>query len=129
MENKIYKLTDKEFIDLVKSSLNTSEVLFKLGYTTKGNSWGYSQVKQRMTDLKLSGLDFRGKSAISTYNEKNKVDREIEEMQLLTKPFIVSKKKANLEKLKEIKEKILLFKTNIKSKFSEKVLTKKLKKI
>lgn len=42
MENKIYKLTDKEFIDLVKSSLNTSEVLFKLGYTTAGNSWGYS---------------------------------------------------------------------------------------
>lgn len=42
MENKIYKLTDKEFVDLVKSSLNTSEVLFKLGYTTAGNSWGYS---------------------------------------------------------------------------------------
>ena len=76
MENKIYKLADKEFSDLVKSSLNISEVLFKLGYTTKGNSWGYSEVKQRMTDLKLSGLDFRGKSAISTYNEKNKVDRD-----------------------------------------------------
>lgn len=41
----------------------------------------------------------------------------------------LKQKKANLEKLKEIKEKILLFKTNIKSKFSEKVLTKKLKKI
>lgn len=66
---------------------------------------------------------------VMSYQRKNKVDREIEEMQLLTKPFIVSKKKTNLEKLKEIKEKILLFKTNIKSKFSEKVLTKKLKKI
>ena len=66
---------------------------------------------------------------VMSYQRKNKVDREIEEMQLLTKPFIVSKKKANLEKLKEIKEKILLFKTNIKSKFGEKVLTKKLKKI
>jgi transposase-like protein len=64
MENKIYKLTDKEFIDLVKSSLNRSEVLFKLGYTTNGNSWGYSQLKQRMTDLNLSGKDFRGKSTI-----------------------------------------------------------------
>ena len=64
MENRIYKLTDNEFIDLVKSSLNTAEVLFKLGYTTKGNSWGYSQVKQRMTDLNLSGSDFRGKSAL-----------------------------------------------------------------
>lgn len=65
MENKIYKLTDKEFSDLVKSSLNISEVLFKLGYTTKGNSWGYSQVKQRMQDLNLSGKDFRGKSTIA----------------------------------------------------------------
>ena len=66
---------------------------------------------------------------VMSYRRKNKTDKEIEEMQNLTKPFIVSKKKANLEKLKEIKEKILLFKTNIKSKFSEKVLTKKLKKI
>ena len=64
MENKIYKLTDEEFIDLVKSSLNRSEVLFKLGYTTDGNSWGYSQVKQRMLDLNLSGKDFRGTSTM-----------------------------------------------------------------
>lgn len=70
MENKIYKLSDMEFIDLVKSSLNISEVLFKLGYSTKGNSWGYSQVKQRMVDLNLSGKDFRGKSAISTTQKK-----------------------------------------------------------
>ena len=55
MENKIYKLTDREFIDLVKSSLNISEVLFKLGYTTIGNSWGYGQVKKRMQDLNLTG--------------------------------------------------------------------------
>jgi 5-methylcytosine-specific restriction endonuclease McrA len=70
MENKIYKLNDQDFIDLVKSSLNISEVLFKLGYTTKGNSWGYSQVKQRMTDLSLTGKDFRGKSAISETTKK-----------------------------------------------------------
>lgn len=76
MENKIYKLTDEEFIDLVKSSLNTSEVLFKLGYTTKGNSWGYSQVKQRMIDLNLSGKDFRGKSAVQVSNELKKVKKE-----------------------------------------------------
>lgn len=76
MENKIYKLTDKEFIDLVKSSLNTSEVLFKLGYSTIGNSWGYSQVKQRMTDLNLSGKDFRGKSAIVEKNKQNEVNPE-----------------------------------------------------
>ena len=74
MENKIYKLTDKEFSDLVKSSLNISEVLFKLGYTTVGNSWGYSQVKQRMQDLNLSGKDFRGKSTIADCNEKKEID-------------------------------------------------------
>lgn len=72
MENKIYKLTDQEFSDLVKSSLNISEVLFKLGYTTKGNSWGYSQVRQRMTDLNLSGKDFKGKSAVISFNEQKK---------------------------------------------------------
>lgn len=74
MENKIYKLTDTEFIDLVKSSLNRSEVLFRLGYSTNGNSWGYSQVKQRMSDLNLSGKDFRGKSAIVNCTEESRVD-------------------------------------------------------
>ena len=76
MENKIYKLTDNEFIDLVKSSLNISEVLFKLGYTTAGNSWGYGQVKQRMKDLKLSGADFRGKTAIVNRTKSLEVNPE-----------------------------------------------------
>lgn len=66
---------------------------------------------------------------VMSYRGKNKTDKEIEEMQTLTKPFIVSKKKVKLEKLKEVKEKISLFKTSIKSKFSENILTKKLKKI
>lgn len=70
MENRIYKLSDEEFKDLVKSSLNISEVLFKLNYSTKGNSWGYSQVKQRMADLNLSGYDFKGKAALSVSNKK-----------------------------------------------------------
>ena len=39
----------------------------------KGNSWGYSQVKQRMTDLNLSSANFKGKNA---YYETNK-EREI----------------------------------------------------
>ena len=76
MENKIFKLTDQDFSDLVKSSLNISEVLFKLGYSTKGNSWGYSQIKQRMEILGLSGKDFRGKSAICIKNENKKIDQK-----------------------------------------------------
>ena len=76
MENKIYKLNDEQFIDLVKSSLNISEVLFKLGYSTKGNSWGYSQVKKRMLELNLSGSDFRGKSASLTNLSIKPIDPE-----------------------------------------------------
>lgn len=74
MENKIYKLSDTDFIDLVKSSLNVAEVLFKLGYESNGNSWGHSQVKQRMVDLDLSGKDFRGKSTLMINNETKKID-------------------------------------------------------
>jgi len=66
MENKIYKLTDEEFINLVKSSLNISEVLFKLGYSVKGNSWGFSEVKKRMLNLNLTGSDFKGKAALKS---------------------------------------------------------------
>ena len=76
MENKIYKLNDEQFIDLVKSSLNISEVLFKFGYSTKGNSWGYSQVKKRMLELNLSGSDFRGKSAALTNLSIKPIDPE-----------------------------------------------------
>ena len=64
MTNKIYELTDEQFVDLLKNSTAISEVLFKLGYSVKGNSWGYSQVKQRMTDLNLDFSIFKGKNSI-----------------------------------------------------------------
>ena len=73
MINKIYECTDEQFVNLIKNSANIAEVLFKLGYTVKGNSWGYSKVKQRMTDLNLSSANFKGKNA---YYETNK-EREI----------------------------------------------------
>lgn len=76
MENRIYKLNDSEFIDLVKSSLNVSEVLFKLGYSTKGNSWGYSEVKRRMTDLNLLPSEFKGKSSLLEYNLKKEISND-----------------------------------------------------
>lgn len=64
MINKIYELTDEQFVELLKNSATISEVLFKLGYSVKGNSWGYSQVKQRMTDLNLDFSIFKGKNCI-----------------------------------------------------------------
>lgn len=66
---------------------------------------------------------------VMSYRRKNKTDKEIEEMQNLTKPFILSKKKVKLEKLKEIKKKISLFKTGVKNRINEKTLTKKIEKI
>ena len=70
MTNKIYECTDEQFVELIKSSTNISEVLFKLGYSVKGNSWGFSQVRQRMTDLNISPYMFKGKSALKIGSEK-----------------------------------------------------------
>lgn len=76
MENKIYKLSDEQFVELLKKSSTISEVLFKLGYTVKGNSWGYSQVKRRMDDLNLDYSIFKGKSAVTKINKLNNVKKE-----------------------------------------------------
>lgn len=72
MTNKIYELTDEQFISLIKGSTNISEVLFKLNYTVKGNSWAYSLVRRRMDELNLAAQDFKGKCAIKS--GLNKVD-------------------------------------------------------
>lgn len=74
MVNKIFELEDDKFIDLIKTSTCIKEVLFKLGYTTTGNSWGYSQIKERMRILQLQNSDFKGKSALTQskpVNNKN----------------------------------------------------------
>lgn len=73
MTNKIYEVSDEQFIDLIKNSTNISEVLFKLGYTVKGNSWGFSHIRRRMDDLKLTSKDFKGKSAMITKNSIKKL--------------------------------------------------------
>ena len=70
MTNKIYELTDEQFVNIIKSSTNISEVLFKLGYTVKGNSWGYSQIKKRMTDLNIDSSEFKGRSPIIKHTAK-----------------------------------------------------------
>lgn len=79
MENKIYKLSDEQFVELLKKSSTISEVLFKLGYTVKGNSWGYSQVKRRMTDLNLDYSIFKGKQCVI----KNKIAKAIKAEDIL----------------------------------------------
>lgn len=76
MENKIYKLSDEQFVELIKKSLNISEVLFKLGYSVRGNSWGFSQIKKRMTDLNLDSSAFKGKSALVSKNKHSKIKAE-----------------------------------------------------
>lgn len=74
MENKIYKLSDEQFVELLKNSSTISEVLFKLGYSVKGNSWGFAKIKQRMSDLNLDGSVFKGKSPITKYGSLHKVN-------------------------------------------------------
>lgn len=74
MENKIYKLSDEQFVELLKNSSTISEVLFKLGYSVKCNSWGFAKVKQRMSDLNLDGSIFKGKSPITKYGTLHKVN-------------------------------------------------------
>ena len=64
MTNRIYECSDEQFVQLIKGSTTISEVLFKLGYSVNGNSWGFSQVRKRMDDLNISMSDFKGKSAM-----------------------------------------------------------------
>lgn len=74
MENKIYKLSDEQFVELLKNSSTISEALFKLGYSIKGNSWGFAKIRQRMSDLNLDGSVFKGKSPITKYGSLHKVN-------------------------------------------------------
>lgn len=77
MTNKIYECTDEQFVELIKTSTNISEVLFKLGYSIKGNSWGFSQVRRRMDDLNLNMSDFKGKSPMIEKSKENNLTAEM----------------------------------------------------
>jgi len=70
MTNKIYELTDEQFVSLVKTSTNISEMLFKLNYSITGNSWAFSLIRRRMDELNLSPVDFKGKNALKIGSEK-----------------------------------------------------------
>ena len=72
MNNKIYELSEDEFISLIRNSNNKAEVLFKLGYSVKGNSWGYTLLRKRMEELHLNGIEFKGRSGF-----KDKVNESL----------------------------------------------------
>ena len=78
MTNKIYELSDEQFVSLIKESQNISEVLFKLGYSVKGNSWAFSLVRRRMDELNLTSGEFKGKNIFSKNTE-----RTVDESKLL----------------------------------------------
>lgn len=76
MSNKVYELSKSEFESLIKSCHNIKEVLFKLNLSAVGNSWAYSLVKKRMSELGLSGEDFIGKSIMISAIKQNKKDNK-----------------------------------------------------
>lgn len=54
MVNKIDLLSDSEFIELINNSNSTADVLRKLEYSVKGNSWAYRIIAERMDKLNLT---------------------------------------------------------------------------
>lgn len=76
MTNKIYETTDEQFVNLLKTSTNISEVLFKLGYSVKGNSWAFSKIRQRMTDLNVDNNIFKGKSPLIQTVKERQIDKK-----------------------------------------------------
>ena len=76
MNNKIYDLSEEDFKSLIRNSSNKAEVLFKLGYSVEGNSWGYTLLKKRMEELHIDGTEFKGKSGIKTLSNKSIENKE-----------------------------------------------------
>ena len=103
MINKINELSDTEFTELIRNSTNIKEVLFKLGYSTIGNSWGYSQIKERMLILNLTPYDFKGKSVLSTPQSKS----------IKTEDLFKGKYPRSVIRRRIIKEKLLPYKCAI----------------
>lgn len=75
--NKIYELCNEDFEKLIRCSHNIKEVLFKLGMTTVGNSWGYAQVKKRMRELNVDYSAFIGVKPLIKSQFKRLEDKEI----------------------------------------------------
>lgn len=54
MVNKIDLLSDDEFIELIKRSSCTTDVLRSLKYSISGNSWAYRIIAERMDKLNIT---------------------------------------------------------------------------
>lgn len=70
MKNKIYELSEEDFKSLIRNSSNKAEVLFKLGYSVEGNSWGYTLLRNRMEELGITSNEFKGKSGLKLGTSK-----------------------------------------------------------
>jgi predicted SprT family Zn-dependent metalloprotease len=65
--NKVYNFTDDEFIEIVKTSLNYSDVMRKVGLLCSGGST-FKTMKRRINELNLDTSHFS--TTLSTNNQK-----------------------------------------------------------
>lgn len=106
MENRIFDTPEEDFINIVKTNTCIKGVLFTLGYTTVGNSWGYSQIKERMKQLGLTAADFKGRAVTYEYITRNaKVSTE--------ELFSTSKHPRNIIRKRIIEENLIEYKCAI----------------
>lgn len=62
MVNKIEMLDDSQFKELIEHSTSVADVLRKLDYSVKGNSWAYQIINNRMQELSLRFKDNKSAS-------------------------------------------------------------------
>lgn len=119
IQKNLDKSANKEFLYLDEQIYRCKNYIMNL----KKQLYGYNSeyIRKRVIEEELM--------VVMSYQRNNKNYEEIENMQNLTKPFKVSKRKIKIKKLKDIKENLSLFKANFKNKFNENKLTKKLKRI
>ena len=58
--NKVYALTDQEFIDLINNSNSYAECVIKVGYASVNGRYGSDLIKKRCKELNISTDHFSG---------------------------------------------------------------------
>lgn len=69
--NKLDLISDENFKELVKNSTCSADILKELGYTVKGNSWGYRIIAERMDKLNITF----GKKLVLNDTKVHRLDR------------------------------------------------------